>query len=637
MGLLSFFTWCSNDLILCNDMGRLTVLLLAACVVYAVAIPTGLRNTCAHSCSSSMKFSYDEGMSYTYDYEVITGIMESPLSDESGSSSDYKVRAKATVGVVAPCEFVLSLSDVSSEGSADAEKFASEVSRKPLRFAFDDGKITHICAAEEEEEWVLNIKRGVLSNFQNTMRTLEIKEDGEEVDVTGKCITAYEPTMVSNDIQKVSRMKLSQNCNRTPVTSHTSLPRQIQNMPIIAADQTCDQTIEAGIMTHGVCHEVLSTKDFDGSRGTSAVIESKLVLNSQTSGVVSADFELKEKSLTFHEASLEDAESHFIKIESILTALETSSSPVMSEGTPALFSDLVKTLKHLDATQMTHMYKSYKGSKVWRFLVDAAPVVSTGASTVLMSDLIKEGEITQEEANIWYASLAFIQTPGADMFHPLAELVGEINPKDAIIGAGTLVKNFCTVHTTCVEVEGVQALISAVEEKLGSACRSTNDEERDMVLYALRALGIAERTTKFETIQNCFNDNTNPTEVRVAALELLKKLPCSNDKMSALSIYSDPSQDSEIRINAYLAMMSCPSTELIDTIKQKLVAETVNQVGTFVWTHLTNLQESASKNKQWIRELIGEEALAKKFNSSALKLSRNMETSLYMEEIGVGS
>ena len=68
------------------------------------------------------------------------------------------------------------MSDVSLDGSPETEQFASKISQKPLRFAYDEGKISNVCSVEGEEEWVLNFKRGVLSNFQNSMRTLEKQE-----------------------------------------------------------------------------------------------------------------------------------------------------------------------------------------------------------------------------------------------------------------------------------------------------------------------------------------------------------------------------------------------------------------------------------------------------------------------------
>ncbi len=56
--------------------------------------------------------------------------------------------------------------------------------------------------------------------------------------------------------------------------------------------------------------------------------------------------------------------------------------------------------------------------------------------------------------------------------------------------------------------------------------------------------------------------------------------------------------DSELRINAYITMMECPSSALLRDIRESLETEEVNQVGSFVWTHLTNLMESSSPLKE---------------------------------------
>jgi hypothetical protein len=50
-----------------------------------------------------------------------------------------------------------------------------------LRFAFLDGAVDEICPYEDEDLWALNVKRGVLTAFQNSMRQLEKEEHVQEV------------------------------------------------------------------------------------------------------------------------------------------------------------------------------------------------------------------------------------------------------------------------------------------------------------------------------------------------------------------------------------------------------------------------------------------------------------------------
>jgi hypothetical protein len=50
--------------------------------------------------------------------------------------------------------------------------------------------------------------------------------------------------------------------------------------------------------------------------------------------------------------------------------------------------------------------------------------------------------------------------------------------------------------------------------------------------------------------------------------------------------------------------MPCADEQVISKVKDVLEAEPINQVGSFVWTHLTNLMESSSPHKQSIANII---------------------------------
>lgn len=57
--------------------------------------------------------------------------------------------------------------------STSSNEFKNKLEAMPLRFAFQDGKIESVCSESGEDERVLNIKRGVLSTFQNSMQQLD--------------------------------------------------------------------------------------------------------------------------------------------------------------------------------------------------------------------------------------------------------------------------------------------------------------------------------------------------------------------------------------------------------------------------------------------------------------------------------
>lgn len=103
-----------------------------------------------------------------------------------------------------------------------------------------------------------------------------------------------------------------------------------------------------------------------------------------------------------------------------------------------------------------------------------------------------------------------------------------------------------------------------------------------------------------------------------------------------MDIYKDIKIDAELRINAYLSVMTCPSEEVIEVVKNQLAVEKVNQVGSFVWTHLTNLAETADPMEKNIRDILEDVSLKKEFQLDKLKFSRNIEKSIFFKSANAG-
>ena len=72
-------------------------------------------------------------------------------------------------------------------------------------------------------------------------------------------------------------------------------------------------------------------------------------------------------------------------------------------------------------------------------------------------------------------------------------------------------------------------------------------------------------------------------------------------------------------------------------VRKALEVESVNQVGSFVWTHLTNLMKSSSPHKQGLRDILEDEKLKTEFNMDKRKFSRNYEISYFSEKFGTGA
>lgn len=83
--------------------------------------------------------------------------------------------------------------------------------------------------------------------------------------------------------------------------------------------------------------------------------------------------------------------------------------------------------------------------------------------------------------------------------------------------------------------------------------------------------------------------------------------------------------------------MRCPDYMSIKIIKYVLQHEEVNQVGSFVWSHLTNLAKSASPIHVEAQGLLLDGDLGNKFKMDIRKFSRNFENSLFFDEYNIGA
>lgn len=86
-----------------------------------------------------------------------------------------------------------------------------------------------------------------------------------------------------------------------------------------------------------------------------------------------------------------------------------------------------------------------------------------------------------------------------------------------------------------------------------------------------------------------------------------------------------------------MAVMSCPTPDVLTKVRMQLSGEPVNQVGSFVWTFLENLKESSAPLKQELASILEDVKLREDFNLDVRKYSRNMEKSLFSEYLNAGA
>lgn len=157
-----------------------------------------------------------------------------------------------------------------------------------------------------------------------------------------------------------------------------------------------------------------------------------------------------------------------------------------------------------------------------------------------------------------------------------------------------------------------------------------------VLLKGVGNMGILSKSLESRVRELITNDGI-ATEIRLHAVTVHRRCVCVQNRDYFIDVYRNASGNSEVRIAAYLEARRCPDYISMKHIKYVLKHEEVNQVGSFVWSHLKNTAKSASPVRVEAQGLLVDDDLGNKYNMDLRKFSRNFERSLFFDEYNVGA
>lgn len=208
---------------------------------------------------------------YTYSVDV-TANLGYHQSHHSRNESALHIDTTLSMHFDSPCEGTLRILNASISHDRSAynpefpdragSEFKASLERYALRFTFDDGLIHELCPDRREPIWTLNIKRGILSILQNSMRRFDVDHRGDEVDVHGTCDTHYRLYEAKRTSLIVKKSKHLADCRNGPkyfsvVQSNPyKSPRKHRQHGLFKSLSDCEITIDHNIYERVVCDEV---------------------------------------------------------------------------------------------------------------------------------------------------------------------------------------------------------------------------------------------------------------------------------------------------------------------------------------------------------------------------------------------
>ncbi|XP_039347797.1 apolipophorins-like [Mauremys reevesii] len=170
---------------------------------------------------------------------------------------------------------------------------------------------------------------------------------------------------------------------------------------------------------------------------------------------------------------------------------------------------------------------------------------------------------------------------------------------------------------------------------LGGNCtlQESGLSQLQLVLKAIGNAGLAA-TSLTPSLSSCASLRSNPTEIRLAAIQAFRRIPCSANRTVLVRLYQAADDDVEIRIASYYIAMKCPSEELFNQVQQTLQEETSSQVGSFVWSHLSQLLETDDPLKQYLRDSLPDDILSREFDWEIWKYSSYSDVTFHSATAG---
>lgn len=600
--------------------------------------------TCKEGCpaaSQTSRYKFSPGQVYNYNLDSQVTIYLSG----SRHQTQVKVNGVAKIYYAGNCKYYLMLPKLQISSSGDAVVSTTKDLQKPVKFILSNDELSpEICTDGTDTEFSLNIKRAIISLVQS------VDGKSHETDVFGVCPTS---TLTSNvgDSVIVTKTRDLNACSHREFLSDGFIKgifneaSGIKSTPVLNGDYTLEQKIKNGILDTVTLTEQYVYLPFSTQNtGARAKVVTKLTFVNTETNEAPQPQKPKERTLLYQNFKTTTTTNPSNAKNLLIDAVGSfnAESKGVGKETAQKFANLVRALRRSKKDDLVRLYDDIKKGSLKldkelarKVYLDALFRAGSANSISVVSDLMKK-EFNDKEQRLAFLSFNLAQTVTKDTLVAASKTLGPLSPREAFMGLGTLVKKYCA-DKVCGPND-VKDIYVKYGNNLGS-CKPTTRVQEDKtvaVLKAIRNAGIIVEPVS-KKIEQCLT-NTVSSRVRVAALQAIGSSTCAKNLQSKmLDLLKDRAEDSEIRIEAYLALIKCPTPTLANEIKALLDDEPVYQVGSFITSHLSNIRASADPYRESLRRIFGNIRLSHRFPSDIRKYSFNREISYTVDSLGLGA
>ncbi|NXP12753.1 VIT protein, partial [Thinocorus orbignyianus] len=302
---------------------------------------------------------------------------------------------------------------------------------------------------------------------------------------------------------------------------------------ILSSKLECVQSIKDGVLAEATCTESNLVKPFpQKGNGAKTQTQSSLKLFQVETETRYSKVDSKDLYVTSMLYEREETEREVTGGEVTELVWKLCLAHGASFETEDLFMTLVFQLRHLSLETLKVIWQrsSFKCRDNWQPLIDALPSCATEACVVLMKEIIASGEVEEDKVEYFFWSFSFIPKPTPGMIESLAPLLKSPGASQSyFLGITALLHRFCSACDSCDGVPAVQSMMKTLEKFLGGNCSVQDSEQLSKMQLVLKAVGNAglAATSLAPVLGLCASLQTNPMEIRLAAVQAFRRIPCS--------------------------------------------------------------------------------------------------------------
>ncbi|CAL8089814.1 unnamed protein product [Calicophoron daubneyi] len=615
---------------------------------------------CSEQCSGKTD-TVQLAASHSYQYEFSASYeVTSRASNPNEAVQEVKGSAKIVAGPNCDVRLTIEEAEIQTRITTDQNVISGETETNTsealkstfMRACYDNGRILFVAFPRTSAPIAVNLQKALLSQLQITTESLEIPTYTIERDIAGDCITEYTPEPADSEKIKITKRKYTSGCDNKYAFHSTfsgisvQPPTKQKKLPFLDGQFRCDmQLIPGSAVMQSDCVEKFSA--YPGmSEHTEVVINTHLELvgDQPTDQVTTDATEIYESSLLFtHADGL--AAGPRAKVDDVWNILATVEDTNDSNVPRAVYSmaKKMRTLDKMDMTELQTRVQNHQSEAIKTSFKDILSVTGTESSIqFIMENSESLGFSTKEVAR----ALQNVRYPTVGMGIKLVDLLAEESFMSSALPISSFIYKLCERNPSHAGGSDVRAVVQHFVEQIGEDCSYENKRDMNKIILTLHALGnvgpYVNPEDALNVLSRCLQNPKVDASVQVAAADSVRRAPCNeaiDDEL--LKHIVDHKIDSEVRIMSYRSYMRCPSSKNIESVLKVLEQEVSQQVGSFIYSHLSTIPSTSSHSAGYWKALLAPyvdkiRSLADRFDLTVRSYSKYLERFRRTDEGGLG-